>query len=249
MTHERGPQPARRYIWYLVACSLVLLSSYLVYISLSGTRLLVALTVEDGVFETVTALAFLASSLTLVLLFIKYPQGNDLSFMRTKRNLFILLLALFFFVGFGEEISWGQRILHVHTPESLKESNMQGEINLHNLAIFHRVGTNGVTKSGLSLLITSDRIYALFILVVFAILPLAAHISLTRNRLKRLNVPIIPLWIGVFVFANYLIYKMIEPLAYGHRDSLTEIKECVFSLLFLVSSIYLYSLARGQRNR
>lgn len=33
----------------------------------------------------------------------------------------------------GEEISWGQRLLGFHTPESLA-GNMQGEANLHNLA-------------------------------------------------------------------------------------------------------------------
>ena len=32
----------------------------------------------------------------------------------------------------GEEISWGQRLFGIATPEALKETNLQNEINLHN---------------------------------------------------------------------------------------------------------------------
>ena len=39
-----------------------------------------------------------------------------------------------FFIAFGEEISWGQRILGIETPESLEGINDQGETNLHNLS-------------------------------------------------------------------------------------------------------------------
>ncbi len=33
---------------------------------------------------------------------------------------------------FGEEISWGQRILEFDTPEALQSVNVQNEVNLHN---------------------------------------------------------------------------------------------------------------------
>jgi hypothetical protein len=33
-----------------------------------------------------------------------------------------------------EEISWGQRLFHVSTPEFFEEHNLQKEINLHNFA-------------------------------------------------------------------------------------------------------------------
>jgi len=43
-----------------------------------------------------------------------------------------MLLCLF---GAGEEISWGQRIFGLETPDFLSDKNAQGEIGLHNLVI------------------------------------------------------------------------------------------------------------------
>ena len=43
------------------------------------------------------------------------------------------LLAVAAVGAIGEEISWGQRLLHLTTPESLAAANHQHELNLHNL--------------------------------------------------------------------------------------------------------------------
>ena len=37
--------------------------------------------------------------------------------------------------GMGEEISWGQRVFGIETPEFLAEANAQKETNLHNLVV------------------------------------------------------------------------------------------------------------------
>ncbi len=59
--------------------------------------------------------------------------------LRGKRSkLFLtvtMLLGLFCLFGAGEEISWGQRIFGLETPDYLKERNAQGELGLHNLVI------------------------------------------------------------------------------------------------------------------
>lgn len=47
-------------------------------------------------------------------------------------KLFIGVAIILFFIA-GEEISWGQRLLGVTTPEYFAEKNKQGETNLHNL--------------------------------------------------------------------------------------------------------------------
>ena len=62
------------------------------------------------------------------------------SFYRLKKQkiffiLFLILSIGLFFVA-GEEISWGQRLFGIETPESIKEINAQNEITLHNLNIF-----------------------------------------------------------------------------------------------------------------
>jgi hypothetical protein len=44
-----------------------------------------------------------------------------------------LVLTLALFWAAGEEISWGQRLLHLRTPAWFEAHNVQQEINLHNL--------------------------------------------------------------------------------------------------------------------
>ena len=46
-----------------------------------------------------------------------------------------ILLALGLFFGFGEELSWGQRIFDVQSNDFFRKYNAQGETNLHNLMI------------------------------------------------------------------------------------------------------------------
>lgn len=58
------------------------------------------------------------------------------AFLLKKRSSILLAIfltiALGFFVVAGEEISWGQRIFGIVTPEEIAKNNTQGELNLHN---------------------------------------------------------------------------------------------------------------------
>jgi hypothetical protein len=63
----------------------------------------------------------------------------------------------------GEEISWGQRILEVDTPEVLVDGNQQDELNLHNLAgLQHKavVGQIAVAAGGVLLALRVPRPWA-----------------------------------------------------------------------------------------
>jgi hypothetical protein len=57
----------------------------------------------------------------------KYWQQKE----RILAILFFLAGLVCFFVA-GEEISWGQRLLGINTPEYIAETNIQDEITLHN---------------------------------------------------------------------------------------------------------------------
>ncbi|WP_287962626.1 hypothetical protein [Alcanivorax sp.] len=50
-----------------------------------------------------------------------------------KAGWFFVVVALASFYSFGEEISWGQRIFDIETPEYFAQHNIQGEMNIHNL--------------------------------------------------------------------------------------------------------------------
>ncbi|KUK79653.1 MAG: hypothetical protein XD95_0227 [Microgenomates bacterium 39_7] len=56
---------------------------------------------------------------------------------KSKKSTFIicLLMALSLFFVAGDEISWGQRIAGLETPETIAQHNRQNEITIHNLEI------------------------------------------------------------------------------------------------------------------
>jgi hypothetical protein len=83
-----------------------------------------ALGEEDGFFEYSTALFFFLTSIICLKLFLN------------NKNYWFLILLLLFFLGFGEEISWGQRIFGFETPDFVKENNVQKEFSIHNLELF-----------------------------------------------------------------------------------------------------------------
>lgn len=87
---------------------------------------------EDGPFEYVTALAFFACSLIAIRFLLKLKKMTPNGWKRTLLIGLFAVIAIGNFVVAGEEISWGQRLLGLETPESWAQVNTQGEITLHN---------------------------------------------------------------------------------------------------------------------
>ena len=82
---------------------------------------------EDHGVEWLTAAGFATASLITALAFrFRARMGRWSRF-------YLAGLALFFFVCFGEEISWGQRIFGFATPDAITAVNEQHEFNAHNL--------------------------------------------------------------------------------------------------------------------
>ncbi len=86
---------------------------------------------EDGIAECIQFVFFLISSVYFLKLFLITKDKDKLY------ALFYLLICLGLIFVSGEEISWGQRILNIKTPKSIKNINYQNEINLHNTGFFH----------------------------------------------------------------------------------------------------------------
>lgn len=87
---------------------------------------------EDGAFETLTAaFLFLACAMGHQLACVARRQGSG------RVAVLLWLGAAVFFVAGMEEISWGQRVLGLATPDSLSAINEQGELNLHNIKGLH----------------------------------------------------------------------------------------------------------------
>lgn len=181
-----------------------------------------ALMKEDGAFETAAAVSWLFCSVIFLYLYTADRTGNDFVLLKTRRNIFLLLLAGVFFAGFGEEISWGQRILGIQTPPLLAELNEQKELNVHNLA-------------GMKV----EYLFSLFWFTFAFALPAAASLSRRiRNRAGRCGLPLMPLWIGLLFPVNYLVSKLFQPAFAGkERNFPIEAKEFVFAMLFLAAGL------------
>lgn len=72
---------------------------------------------------------FLLLFSSVVCLFLKKYWWSKERFL----GILFLFLAIGLFFVAGEEISWGQRLLKIQTPEQLAEINMQDELTVHNI--------------------------------------------------------------------------------------------------------------------
>lgn len=110
---------------------LILLSAVVVvgffFTTISGFQFLIR---EDSVLENLTAVFLFCASVVLFVRLLKGYQKKPWTW-----SLGLGFMALAFFFGAGEEISWGQRIFGIESSEYFQENNAQGETNLHNIKI------------------------------------------------------------------------------------------------------------------
>ena len=167
---------------------------------------------EDGELENLTALGLLIGSVLLFVRFIKV--------YKTKNKLWIslnVLMILGLFFGFGEEISWGQRIFEVESSEFFSQNNAQNETNLHNL----KVGDVKINRI-LSLVLTIVfGIYFLFTLLIYK------KTSFLKKRIDDFGIPIPTAQQSIWFIIATLIIMTIP------HSRKWEIWECIFVLTFL----------------
>jgi hypothetical protein len=194
---------------------------------------------EEHPIELAGALSLLAASVACLVLW-RHVRG-DVRWPGLRRLSLLALAALFFF-GFGEEISWGERIFGFAPPESLREANGQGESNLHNLEVF----------SGSA---NPDALFQLFWLAMGVIVPVLALWGPARRRLGRL-VPILPAALAPAFVLNQVLTRGFDELfarepglyhssVFSPGFSIFEVKETAACLL-LAAGFWL--LVRGWRH-
>ena len=158
--------------------------------------------------------------------FLKDKDSNDLFLIKTNKNYFFLFFAFLFFFACGEELSWGQRIFNLKAPAMLDQINYQHEINFHNLKVFSEYGLLNANHIATCLGVT----YCLIIPLLYNKWPFAT------KMLKRINLPIIPTWLALFILFSYSV-SLILKFAFGYTQSATEVKETSISFLFVIFSI------------
>lgn len=213
----------------------------LIYIPLTytvlamGNKIIAALVPEDHFFEIIGALSLFVTSFLFVYGFRVARKSLDTTWMSLIKKLVYLGLALLFFFGAGEEISWGQRIFGFKTPEPLAQVNKQDELNLHNLSVLEN-----------SKLFTADRLFDAFWFLFAVFTPGVALLLPGFRRFAGKFIPIVYWGIGLLFLYNYLwakAAKLIYKASFAFdKLSLTqatqEIKESNYAIIFILVGLY-----------
>lgn len=171
--------------------------------------------VEDGMIEWLTVFALVASAILML------KRAWSLKGIRPGLFLFVTVMAAAVFLfGAGEEISWGQRLFSIETPEWLAEKNKQSEMNLHNLVI------GGVSINKL----VFSKLLGVVLLVYLIVIPLLhrKNPGLART-IDALGIPLprtwhVIVWISVLIVTETLV-------ATTKRGELREVLLC--TILFV----------------
>lgn len=224
---------------YIISVSLVLISSYSVYLFLNDETVS-NLGKEDHFFEWMQAIFLMTGFL---ILFTHY--------LKTK-NYIILLLSLVLLFGCGEEISWGQRIFGFKTPDSIVDENLQHEFNLHNLETFSGMDYHHKFKKGFERFFAVNFLFRLFTMLWGIFLPFLAYHAIFFYRLTlKLKLPIPPISIGIFFFINWFTYWIVHSYVISENGELQNAYEEIFETvaIFIILVICLYFLFNINKTR
>ncbi|MCC7119434.1 MAG: hypothetical protein IT310_12990 [Anaerolineales bacterium] len=223
--------------------ALVFIYIGLTYLTLKLNGLAPSLYHEDGYFENLGALSlFIAAGLMFYAFYYVMQRRKTTKIFWVKQWAY-LALALLFFFGAGEEISWGQRIFGIATPESLAEINEQDEINIHNIEF-----------NGISLPFESefDIFWGFFVFLI----PLVAAALPRFNKFSSKFMPIVHWGLGMFFVFNYLMAKVAKlALAAGYSyakvpfiQAVQEIKESNYEFFYIFVCLFvLLDLLRAEQ--
>jgi hypothetical protein len=107
------------------------------------------LTAEDHIYENMTAIFYFIGGVILIFLWYLIRFKTNSQILSRPTGIFILLLGLFLVFCCMEEISWGQRIFNIKSPELMLKDNDQRELNIHNLHFFSTYTANHHFKHGI----------------------------------------------------------------------------------------------------
>jgi hypothetical protein len=177
------------WIWLMIGLGFIFTAIFVL-----SPQLFTYLALEDGIVETASALGYFLAVGVLIAIAVVLRKYRG-----PYRMLWMFLLVgggLVLFVMGGEEISWGQRIFNLATPDALM-GNHQRELNLHNFA----------SK------LTEDVIYSLAV-VWLAFIPFINQRTGILNKLRSITI-FIPAQYLVFIGAITTIYYSTEWIWYA----------------------------------
>ena len=127
ITYPSFKETKNRIIYYLLPLLLI----FLYFIYAISPDFFYQITREDNLLEYLQFFLYLIAGVYSFKIYKIFKQKKN----KLNTWIFLFLSIGLFFVAF-EEISWGQRILGIDTPDNIKELNFQNELTIHNLEIF-----------------------------------------------------------------------------------------------------------------
>jgi len=174
---------------------------------------------EDGFLESLTAIALVAGAVLCVY------RCRTLRHTHSRRFLFCTAsLAAILVFGAGEEISWGQRILGIESPEFFQTHNKQAETNLHNMI----VGGTSINR------VVFSKLLGVIVLVYLLPLPWLFDRSERIKTLVNAHAVPLPKWHHVAIAV--LTVAIIETSRAPARGEITEFATATFGLLILLNA-------------
>jgi hypothetical protein len=200
-----------------------------------GNNWIGALIPEDHYFEIVGAFSFLVTSILFFYGFLLARRTLDKSWVSLAKQLIYVGLALLFFFGAGEEISWGQRLLGFETPQALSQVNRQEEFNLHNLSAWEA-----------SAFLDPDRLFDIFWFLFAVFTPAVALVIPPFKRWAGQFIPIVFWGVSLLFLYNYLwakLAKVIFEASYAFEgfslaQAIQEIKESNYAIVFVLVGLF-----------
>jgi len=188
---------------------------------------------EDHYFENVGAISFLAAYVISLFVYMRAVNKRYITRIHWIKLLVYSALAMLYFFGAGEELSWGQRIF-MQVPPGLAQENIQQELKIQNLAIVKK-----------NTFLSGDIIYTVFWMGFAVAIP---FVSLVWKRFKLFAekfTPIVYWGIGVLFLLNYLLAQLgnlIFLSVYDYQtilfpQAVQEVKESNYELLFVFLSL------------
>jgi hypothetical protein len=170
---------------------------------------------EDRLVEWLTVIGLLAGAYVCLNRAFRLGTSKGWMFLVTAT-----LLGLLLILAAGEEISWGQRIFEIESPEYFKQHNTQQETNFHNLI----VGGVRINRWIFSFLLTT--VLSLYLIV----LPLLYRRKQWAKRFVRFwGVPLPRPYHTVSAVVLFVITQLLP------HEKKAELLECgIAFLLFLV---------------
>jgi hypothetical protein len=237
------------------------------YLLVFRTSLFHRLLHEDSLIEY---LGFFFLLLTGV--FLLYSGFIHLKNTGSSKGLALVFLTagILFLWAAGEEISWGQRIFSIETPEALSAMNYQGELNIHNINKrlfqqgFRHLTTALVFFSAIAFFLKKERVFGVLIpdtLLVYAFLLMPAYTSY-REIIPEYHLGQITLLFYLLYFIRKgdkkmmaatitaiatIVFVFIVHLNFNHlfqSNNTAEVREYLFSFACLTYSLILLKDAR-----